>query len=109
MNEHPKYYITYMKFHADAIHDSATVIHKEKMMNERIKELVAQVVGPSRLFGGEFALMGDSQVEKFAELIIEECAEMGDNFDGQPTGNAVRKYLTAGDAIREYFGVETNE
>jgi len=34
MNEHPKYYITYMKFHADAIHDSATVIHKEKMMND---------------------------------------------------------------------------
>jgi hypothetical protein len=31
---------------------------------------------------------------------------MGDNFDGQPTGNEVRKYLTAGDAIREHFGVE---
>jgi hypothetical protein len=43
--------------------------------------------------------------KKFAELIVQECAEMGDNFDGQPTGNAVRKYLTAGDAIREYFGV----
>ena len=49
------------------------------------------------------------ELAKFAELIIEECAEMGDNFDGQPAGNAVREYLTAGDAIREYFGVETNE
>ena len=44
--------------------------------------------------------------EMFAKLIVKECAEMGDNFDGQPAGNAVRKYLTAGDAIREYFGVE---
>jgi hypothetical protein len=34
MNEHSKYYITYMKFHADTIHDSATVIHKEKMSDE---------------------------------------------------------------------------
>ena len=45
-------------------------------------------------------------IERFAKLIVRECAEMGDNFDGQPSGNAVRKYLTAGDAIREYFGVE---
>ena len=78
-------------------------------MNERIARLVEQVVGASRLFGGDFALMGNEQVEKFAQLIIEECAEMGDNFDGEPAGNAVREYLTAGDAIREYFGVETNE
>ena len=78
-------------------------------MNERIARLVEQVVGASRLHGGDFALMGNEQVEKFAKLIIEECAEMGDNFDGQPAGNAVREYLTAGDAIREYFGVETNE
>lgn len=75
-------------------------------MNERIKELAEQVVGPSRLHGGDFALMGNEQVEKFAALIVRECAEMGDNFDGRPVGNAVREYLTAGDAIREYFGVK---
>jgi hypothetical protein len=50
--------------------------------------------------------VGEVEYQKFAELIVRECAEMGDNFDGQPTGNAVRKYLTAGDAIREHFGVE---
>jgi hypothetical protein len=102
MNEHPKYYITYMKFHADAIHDSATVIHKEKMMNERIKQLAEQCES----FGSWDNKTYSFDKEKFAKLIIEECAEMGDNFDGQPTGNEVRKYLTAGDAIREYFGVE---
>ena len=72
-------------------------------MNERIKRLAKQA-GYVRHF--EFS---ETQLEKFAELIIEECAEMGDNFDGQPAGNAVREYLTAGDAIREYFGVKPNE
>ena len=72
-------------------------------MNERIRELAAE----ARLLAGW--PVGEVEYQKFAELIVRECAEMGDNFDGQPTGNAVRKYLTAGDAIREYFGVETNE
>ena len=49
-------------------------------MNDRIKKLAEQVVGPSRLFGGEFALMGDNQVEKFASLIIEECAQAADTW-----------------------------
>ena len=42
-------------------------------MNERIRQLAEQVVGPSRLHGGDFALMGNEQVEKFAELIVQEC------------------------------------
>jgi hypothetical protein len=42
-------------------------------VNERIKQLAEQVVGPSRLHGGDFALMGNEQVEKFAELIVREC------------------------------------
>jgi hypothetical protein len=45
-------------------------------MNERIRELAEQVVGPSRLHGGDFALMGNDQVEKFAELIVAECMRM---------------------------------
>ena len=44
-------------------------------MNERIRQLAEQVVGPSRLHGGDFALMGNEQVEKFAELIVQECAD----------------------------------
>jgi len=72
-------------------------------MNERIKRLATE----ARLLTGWS--VGEVEYQKFAELIIEECAEMGDNFDGQPAGNAVREYLTAGDAIREYFGVKPNE
>jgi hypothetical protein len=70
-------------------------------MNERIRQLYYECQDESQ--------STEQCYQKFAELIVRECAEMGDNFDGQPTGNEVRKYLTAGDAIREYFGVETNE
>jgi hypothetical protein len=82
-------------------------------MNERIRELADQAKKYAldamiKITDKEQALKvySESYDTEFAELIIEECAEMGDNFDGQPTGNAVRKYLTAGDAIREHFGVE---
>jgi len=66
MNEHPKYYITYMKFHADTIHDSANVIHKEKMMNERIRQLAEQA--ETKEIDYYFF-----DREKFAELIVREC------------------------------------
>jgi hypothetical protein len=52
-------------------------------MNERIKQLAEQVVGPSRLHGGEFALMGNEQVEKFAELIVRECICQCDDENSQ--------------------------
>ena len=69
-------------------------------MNEQIKELVEQVVGPSRLHGGDFALMGNEQVKKFAELIVRECTniceELGDKgLDGH--------YCV--DKIKEHFGI----
>jgi hypothetical protein len=52
-------------------------------MNERIKQLAEQVVGPSRLHGGDFALMGNEQVEKFAELIVRECAQRVDYWESR--------------------------
>jgi hypothetical protein len=81
MNEHPKYYITYMKFHDDAIHDSATGIHKEKMMNERINELKEsarpEIDWAARyhveLNSGEKEKWMNEWFEKFAELIVREC------------------------------------
>ena len=52
-------------------------------MNERIKQLAEQVVGPSRLHGGDVALMGNEQVEKFAELIVRECICQCDDENSQ--------------------------
>jgi hypothetical protein len=75
MNEHPKYYITYMKFHADAIHDSATVIHKEKMMNERIRELYYECQDESQ--------STEQCYQKFAELIVRECAKRVDYWESK--------------------------
>ena len=70
-------------------------------MNPRIQELAEQVVGPSRLFGGEFALMGDSQVEKFALLIIRECAIIADEgLAWALEGDEIA------DSIIEHFGVK---
>lgn len=70
-------------------------------MNERIKELAEQVVGPSRLHGGDFALMGNKQVEKFAELIVRECIDViGEDNYTMLTGKA---YCTE---LKRHFGVE---
>ncbi len=71
-------------------------------MNERIQELAERVVGPSRLHGGEFALFGDKDVEKFAELIVRECADyFGREGDRrfEVDGNWIAK------TIKKHFGV----
>jgi hypothetical protein len=75
-------------------------------MNERIKALADKAQEYAEWETPQGLEWFDNFKKQFALLIINECAEMGDNFDGQPTGNEVRKYLTAGDAIREHFGVE---
>ena len=67
-------------------------------MNNRIKELAEQVVGPSRLHGGEFALMGDSQVEQFALLIIDICRNIAEDcfheeIDGQEINDKIARYF----------------
>jgi hypothetical protein len=94
MNEHPKYYITYMKFHADAIHDSATVIHKEKMMNERIRQLYYECQDESQ--------STEQCYQKFAELIVRECALVANEHVEEAEG----VHLGVGRAIKNYFGVD---
>lgn len=67
-------------------------------MNERITKIVIETLGKegvidSRAFG-HWAL-SDEQFEKFAELIVRECAWAADFADGEP-----------GDYILKHFGVE---
>jgi hypothetical protein len=58
--------------------------------NERIRELLEQV-------GVKYVTMPDDTVyEKFAELIIRECAEIADK--AEP--------YKANDLIKQHFGVE---
>ena len=59
-------------------------------MNERIRELLEQV-------GVKYVTMPDDTVyEKFAELIVKECANIADT--AEP--------FLASDLIKEHFGVE---
>ena len=72
-------------------------------MNERIKELsmkYAHKMGNSVLYNAEF-------LDEFAELIINECAEIGDGYDNETKYNqGLIDIQTAGVEIRKHFGVE---
>ena len=67
-------------------------------MNERIKELALQASKEA------FPLGSMAWMEKFAELIVEECADKVDS--------SLRDWLhdnsggTMGDKLKEHFGVE---
>jgi hypothetical protein len=76
-------------------------------MNERIRELALQANGPNPFYGtlkNQMTLLGDDAVEKFAELIVRECATAIIN-DGRL--NDVRSAANGCvRTIREHFGVE---
>jgi len=67
-------------------------------MNERIWELAGQCEGRTICECGEAGF----NFEKFAELIIEECASKVDNILREKKHGGG----TMGDEIREHFGVE---
>jgi hypothetical protein len=63
-------------------------------MNDRIKELLSQA-------GVHYEVMPkDTVYEKFAELIVKECAGLVEDYYDEDT-----KYL-AGHIIRKHFGVK---
>jgi hypothetical protein len=66
-------------------------------MNERIKELAKQSLPAFYLTNCPSAL------EKFAELIVQECADLCDRFQARDVG--MQPAECAG-AIRKMFGVE---
>jgi hypothetical protein len=71
-------------------------------MNERIKELAEQARVKSHWSIDEARyLVNYLNEEKFAELIVKECAEIAD------TADATReKWQSIGKFVREHFGVE---
>lgn len=52
-------------------------------MNERIKELAVQCGAWNQVYNNkEFMVDRTFKVEKFAELIIQECVNIADEYDG---------------------------
>ena len=64
-------------------------------MNERLKELILAAGFPK--FDKMYVVSDGEELEKFAELIVRECAEVAEDYDGA-------HYV--GTEIKQHFGVE---
>jgi len=73
-------------------------------MNERIRRLMEQAVISidGQTFGKTY--IPDAFTEKFAELIVRECAEIANK--NRTSMEMDRNTHLAADAIKEHFGVE---
>ena len=71
-----------------------------EILNERIKELMDQTGVPT-------SIPFDRWCEKFAELIVKECADICNKiyFDRYPDAEDFER-SEEGDAIKEHFGVK---
>jgi len=67
-------------------------------MNKRIQTLLAKFKETESTHRGAQVLIGFDEIEKFAELIVRECAEVANEHDCNQSGNAGE--------ILNYFGVE---
>jgi len=82
------------------------------MMNKRIKELAKQasfeettmtnfIAGPRQIFYGD-----EAHIQKFAELIVRECAGLFPNVYVSIENDYVHTPVIASDYIKKHFGVE---
>ena len=76
-------------------------------MNERITKIVIDTLGKegvvnSRVYG--HWLLSDEELEKFAELIVRECAAYIDDNIGYDDCN--NTYPVSGGELKDHFGVE---
>ena len=70
-------------------------------MNERIKELALQALKHPDNDNDGLTVFDNDELEKFAELIVRECAEVADNADATR-----EKWQSIGKFVKEHFGVE---
>lgn len=68
-------------------------------MNERIRELIKQATNPD--YDSDDGPMNELNVEKFAELIVQECLHIVDD-EGAGEGGCIRAMIR----IQEELGVE---
>ncbi|NBS69191.1 hypothetical protein EBT31_09810 [bacterium] len=88
---------------------AAAAKREEHAMNERIKELAHQA-DPD--YTGEYdddmghALVGNEAIQKFAELIVRECAESLWTEECYNSDLALEEFEKNSKKIKQHFGVE---
>ena len=70
-------------------------------MNEQIKQLALQADG------SHYPTVGGRTLEKFAELLIQECVAICQNIDGEDNVDARSGRQDCAVEILEHFGVES--
>ncbi len=80
-------------------------------MNERIQELFKRAGGKTSIHNlmsnpmqqREYSELWDENIQKFAELIVKECAGIYDKIDNGNLHMGTDNYL---EALQKHFGVE---
>ncbi len=78
-------------------------------MNEQIQNLKDKIWTEEYWTKPNTDKLLPAQLNRFAELIVRECAEIGDGYDNETKYNQGLIDIdiqTAGDEIRKHFGVE---
>lgn len=70
-------------------------------MNKRIQELMVELKKTVSTHRGDAVLIGYGEIEKFAELIVRECAKVNNQFIGRRIGE-----IDLDMVYKEHFGVE---
>jgi hypothetical protein len=79
------------------------------VMNEQIQNLKDKIWTEEYWTKPNTDKLLPAQLNRFAELIVRECAEIGDGYDNETKYNQGLIDIdiqTAGDEIRKHFGVE---
>ena len=76
----------------------------ERLMNERIRQLAEQATSIVEMVSsyGYMSSYANFDREKFAELIVRECAEFADEHNEESEGVT----LGVGRELKKHFGVE---
>jgi hypothetical protein len=74
----------------------------DRIKNERIKELADKIWAEEYWDDPNTDKLLPVQLNKFAELIVQECAEFADEHNSEVEGVT----LGVGNAIKQHFGVE---
>ena len=72
-------------------------------MNERIKELIKQMDQAETPTGGGAFTLYDTDLEKFAELIVQECADIATIHQQNHAHDSIGRY------VLEHFGIAERE